>query len=701
MDSRQLLELSQRVAAAGLTSPATERLSIIVDQIQVLQDDERRGGDTAETAGRRRRLQAGLEELALASRTELPGSGAPAAYRGGALLAFRYAEERVFRKAIAEGIEECISRAVSAVGNLQGIQPPDVAVCGGAADFWLFSERPDRVSKFDTLRAFFCLGLQVQRQLTAYGAVPAFLLDWEDDATYLSSLKSRTILSGRLRSAHDALLGSQPAHILLSDDCRRSLSVVSGAVQSPLLADLVATLDSPSADLSCSVEKLPAPISSKSGIPMAAVSYSVGPEIVAGSWSAYTEYAAIQHRENRSGVRPGESFIQLLADADECMIIGISNEHLAENYLIPALAERRARGKEFWGRLVVVFPSFKSTPLYVEERAADDRVHRRASGLRTVISLLKSEDPSGRSWKVAEYEGNLPFTGTWTSGGSGNSRVSISPILPGCNVDETFAVELCPPTRAYAEAVKSFKAIDSQSADVGEWNLLGVVSGQTFLWTGIVSRSAPPAPHSVTVFEAVVLILVHGITSRGRRVYLQLRSNLNGSTGLGLYSNISGKLTIHDAYEAAAVRQPPLISPEDADALTADALQQEVLGHGQEIPADVWRKAAVREVEEELGLKVGETRLIDHGNLTLVRLERDSSLFFRLFSLELTSTTQGRRTVAEISEIRRKRPGGGMDSDFSLNDIRRLGEQRRLNALLASNLDSFVEIYKNLGISSD
>ena len=85
-------------------------------------------------------------------------------------------------------------------------------------------------------------------------------------------------------------------------------------------------------------------------------------------------------------------------------------------------------------------------------------------------------------------------------------------------------------------------------------------------------------------------------------------------------------------------------------------------------------------------------------NLTLVRPERDSSLFFRLFSLELTSTTQGQRTVAEISEIRRKRPGGGMDSDFSLNDIRRLGEQRRLNALLASNLDSFVEIYKNLEI---
>ena len=319
----------------------------------------------------------------------------PGAYRGGALLAFRYAEEFVFRKAIAEEIESAVVGAVSAVRDLQGIQLPDVALCGGAADFWLFSERPERVSKFDTLRAFFCLGLQVQHQLAAYGAVPAFLLDWEDDATYLSSLKSRTILSGRLRSAHDALLGSQPAHILLSDNCRRSLSVVSGAVQSPLLADLVATLDSPSADLSCSVEELPAPISSKTGIPMAAVSYSVGPEVVAGSSSAYTEYAAIQHRENRSGVRPGESFIQLLADADECMIIGITNEHLAENYLIPALAERRARGKKFWGRLVVVFPSFKSTPLYVEGRTADDRVHRRASGLRTVISLLKSEVPQG------------------------------------------------------------------------------------------------------------------------------------------------------------------------------------------------------------------------------------------------------------------------------------------------------------------
>ena len=75
---------------------------------------------------------------------------------------------------------------------------------------------------------------------------------------------------------------------------------------------------------------------------------------------------------------------------------------------------------------------------------------------------------------------------------------------------------------------------------MGEWNLLGVVSGGTFLWTGIVSRSAPPDPHSITVFEAVVLILVHGITSRGRRVYLQPRSNLNGSTGLGFTPTSAG-----------------------------------------------------------------------------------------------------------------------------------------------------------------
>jgi 8-oxo-dGTP pyrophosphatase MutT (NUDIX family) len=351
--------------------------------------------------------------------------------------------------------------------------------------------------------------------------------------------------------------------------------------------------------------------------------------------------------------------------------------------------------------MVVIFPSAEATSRVNEERASDDRLHRRASGLRTVISFLTSEGPSAQSWKVVEYEGNLPFVGNWMSGGSPSS-IRISPILPGCNVDESFVVELPESTMAYAEALNSFLAIEGRSIEVGEWNLLGTASDDVFKWTGIVNRSESSRESAnLSTYGAIVLILVHGVTSRGRRVYLQLRSNLNGSTALGLYSNISGKVTIKDAYDAAGLSMPPLISPGDAEALMSDVMRQNVLVHNEQIPRAVWLRAAIREVYEELGLRIDESRLVDHGHLSLVRPERDSSLFFQIFSLELTSTIQDRKPMAEIAAIRHNRTGSGMNEEFTLRDIQRLADGRRLNALMATRLDYFLDIYGSLKISDE
>jgi hypothetical protein len=696
MDTNELLKKSQQLAMEELAADHRERLRIIIDQLHLLQSDEQQAQDPAEIEERQRRLEAKLERL---SRAVRPGDGG---YREGAILAFRYAEDVVLREAIARGIEEGISRAIRATRALPEVELPELDVIGGGADLWFFSERPKGTAKADMLRAFLCLGLQIQQQLAAYGAVPAFLLDWEDDATYLVNPRGRTLLSRKLRSAQEALLGGKAGHILLSDDCRRSLSISlpGGVVQRPLRDSLASILGCSGAQLSCSVKELPALMPSKMSIPMVALTYSANNEVIAGGSLVYAEFTAIEHREDLPGRRRGELFIQRLATHDECVIIGITNEHLARQYLIPALADRSADGKGFWRRLVVIFASSEAAARLIEDRPAEDRVHRRAAGLRSVISFLRSEDPSANSWEVAEYRGDLPFVGNWLSGGSPNS-IRLSPVLPGRAVDQTFTVELPESTVAYEEAKESFIVIQNRSRKVGEWNLLGRVDGGTFRWREIVSRSASPALVNPATYEAVILVLVHGMSRRGRRVYLQLRSNLNGSTDLGLYSNISGKVTVDDVYDAAGLRPPLLISPEEADALMGDILGQEVLRPGEEIPNKVWLRAAIREVEEELGLKVGESRLKDHGHLTLVRPERDTSLFFQVFSLELTSAIQDQRTVVEINEIRQHRPAAGMDKDFTLRDIRRLAEERSLNALLAANVDHFIEIYRSLEISDE
>lgn len=704
MDTNELLEKAQQLTREELVPEHKGRLELIIDQLHVLQSDEQQPHDPIEIAVRRDSLEMRLERLSRDASSGGSGdSGKSPGYCEGAILAFRYAEDVVLREAIAGGIEEGISRAISATRALPMIHLPELEVIGGAGDLWFFSERPERTAKADVLRAFLCLGLQVQRQLAEYGAAPAFLLDWEDDATYLANPRGGTLLSTNLRFAQEALLGGQAGHILLSDDCRRSLSISKdrGVVRGPLRDSLARLLGCSDARLSYEVDRLPVLMPSKTPISMVAVTYYANDEVIAGNSSAYVEYTAIEHREKGSaGRRPGEPFIRRLAAHDECVIIGITNEHLAERYLIPALADRRTDGKEFWRRLVVIFASSEVAARLIEERPAEDRVQRRASGLRSVISFLRSEDPSAKFWEVAEYEGDLPFVGSWLSGGSPNS-IRLSPVLPGCAVDKTFTVELPESTIAYEETKGSFIVIQNRSRKAGEWNLLGRVDEGTFRWRGIVSRGASPASVNPATYEAVILVLVHGMSARGRRVYLQLRSNLNGSTDLGLYSNISGKVTVDDVYDAAGLRPPLLISPEEADALMGDILRHEVLKPREEIPHKVWLRAAIREVEEELGLKIDESRLIDHGHLTLVRPERDTSLFFQVFSLELTSAIQEGGSVVEINEIRQHRPAAGMDKDFTLCDIRRLAEKRSLNALLAANVDHFIEIYRGLEISDE
>jgi len=705
MDTNELLQKAQQLATENLTSEHEDRLELLIDQLHELQSDEQRGHDQAEMAQRRGHLEGRLERIFRDARSGGPGeSGKSPDYCQGAILAFRYAEDVVLREAIAGDIDEAISQAISATRALPVIHLPELEVTGGAADLWFFSERPEHTAKADLLRAFLCLGLQVQRQLAKYGAAPAFLLDWEDDATYLANPRGGTLLSTKLRFAQEALLGGQAGHILLSDDCRRSLSMSKdrGVVRGPLRDSLAGVLGCSDARLSYAVDALPALMPSKTPIPMVAVTYSADNEVIAGNSSAYVEFTAIEHREKGSaGRRPGEPFIQRLATHDECVIIGITNERLAERYLIPALADRRKDQKGMWRRLVVIFASSEATGrLHERSHSPQDRMRRRASGLRGVTCFLRSEDPSATCWKVAEYQDELPFVGNWLSGGSPNS-IRFSPVLPGRDVDETFMVELPESTIGYKDAMESFLAIQDRSVEVVEWNLLGRVDQSAFRWNGIISRDAPQGSFSPATYEAVVLVLVHGPTQFGPRLHLQLRSNLNGSTGLGRYSNISGMVTVPDLYDTKSLPLPPPISRTNVNALTGDILEHRILKWQEEIPDPVWLRAAIREVEEELGLKIGEERLKPHGHLTLARDRGHTWLFFKIFSLELTSEIQNGGPVAEIDEIRQYRPAAGMDKDCTLRDVQRLAEEGRLNTLLATNLYHFIDIYRDLKIPDE
>src|SRR5580704_5504068 len=119
METSELLELSRKLATAELAPEYRERLRIITDQLHVLESDERRAEDQVETTQRRHRLQTGIEQIAHAvSPGMLTDFRKAPEYRGGAILAFRFAEETVLREAIAGGLEEGIPRAIRATREL-------------------------------------------------------------------------------------------------------------------------------------------------------------------------------------------------------------------------------------------------------------------------------------------------------------------------------------------------------------------------------------------------------------------------------------------------------------------------------------------------------------------------------------------------------------------------------------------------------
>lgn len=571
---------------------------------------------------------------------------------------------------------------------------------GGAGDLWVFVTQQPRRNRRQTLSSCYLFGLLAQRELGRGGPAPAFLLDWDDDAGLLTSGQGRTVLSHHLRHAQEVLLGSKPGHILVSGGCLAALDL-RGSVAKDDVRAVFAAGESTRSQLRQEVEVLNVLTPSKSSLAAASITYSRDGETVAGCRQEYVELTAIEHRDHAPGRQRGEGFIRLLTTHNECVIIGVTNEHLAESYLLPALERRHALGKGFWNRIVVIFPAAASVARVREEnRLPEERLQQRASGLRTVISLFRAKEPTGSHWTVLEYEDNLPFVGNWMGDGPRNS-IRLAPLMPGCNVDETFVVELPQSTAAYAEAYRSFITIEQKSTPVGEWNLLGTEVAGEYHWSQIISRSETPEEVRREAFQAVVLVLVHGITSRGHKVFLQLRSHLNGSTALGLYSNISGKVTVQDAYAAAGVDPPDLVSPEDGPALMWDIQERAVLKPDQELPREVWLRAAIREVDEELGLEIDKSRLKDHGHMTLIRSGRRHSLYFRIFSLQLRTVRQGQRTIAEINQIRQNRVGSGMDRGYSLRDIIGLKQGQRLNDLLAVNLDRFLEIYQALGINDE
>jgi 8-oxo-dGTP pyrophosphatase MutT (NUDIX family) len=293
-----------------------------------------------------------------------------------------------------------------------------------------------------------------------------------------------------------------------------------------------------------------------------------------------------------------------------------------------------------------------------------------------------------------EFEGNLPFVGNWFIS-ERNASVRVAPILPGCDMKKSYYMEVFKGMEAYTQLAQAFSVICSRSSRVVEWDIYGQFKEGELQYQGIVNRQKWDELGQIGRFcFPIVLIMLHADIEGGPKSILQERTIFNASDDIDTFSNISGRVTDMDICTAKALALPPYIDYQDTDddIATTAFNDRTNMKPGDPLPPGTWEAAAIREIREELGLRVTPDRLKHHCTYHLKRANGD--LFFKIFSLKLRRTLN----VDELEIIEDSRPYVKL-SAFDLPLLRNYHENSRFNRLLQREFEKvFVSIFRELGI---
>ncbi len=415
-----------------------------------------------------------------------------------------------------------------------------------------------------------------------------------------------------------------------------------------------------------------------------------------GSLSVPYHRVAIEYRDDRKA-RPQQVFIQKLIEADDVVIIGITHEGTAR-FLREALEQRRKEGRDFWNQLQVVFPSQSVLKKIVDQHSTRVRQTKWEGGKRSVFQFLMNQGADYLNhWECLEYDGNLPFAGNRfivnKQNESAYESVRIAPILPGGDMRSTYYVELFNGMPAYDQVSRAFSLICANSSKITEWNLYGQQEEGEFHYYGIVNRRRLNTRKQFCI--PVVLVMLHADVEAGHKSILQERTPYNGSSDIGKFSNISGRVTDMDVYKALGLRPQVDFEYNHKDrrdgVATAEFKNRTNLDKSDPLPPGTWEATAVREIQEELGLEITSDRLVPHCTHYLER--QDGDLFFKIFSLELRCTPDDELQIIEDS-----RPHAKL-VPFGWNKLEQYHRDRKFNRLLQTKFAPvFVPIFRELGI---
>ena len=580
-------------------------------------------------------------------------------------------------------------------------------------DFLLFLERKPDEWREDTLIKAFGLGLQLQLKTLGHSFKVGVTLHWEDDATWRYLGDRLHLMGSALNAAQLFMSFSDGGHFFLSTEAHRDLDQQMREAERASLGALLGAISDRFGDVwpdlhliettyenyRCHCEIFTFHDRHKREHNLYNL-YAVGPhgQVCVGNESRPCYRVAVEYRDDRRA-RPDQVFIQRLVEADEVAIVGITHEGTA-TFLQEALEFRRAEGRDFWNQLQIVFPSRPVLKKLIDQRSDRDRLRNWEAGKRSVFEFLLSQNVDYLNrWECLEFDGNLPFVGNRFIRKDNevvHESVRIAPTLPGGDMKSTYYIEFFRGMPAYDQVSNAFSLICTRSTGITEWDIYGRLEGGEFHYQGIVNRRRLNRRKKFCF--PVVLIMLHADVETGHRSILQERTPYNGSSDIGTFSNISGRVTDMDVYVAKGLR--PHVDfeydYEDKRDVVATAEFNDVTGIavGDPLPPGTWEAAAIREAQEELGLEIAPDQLVPHCTYHLKR--EDRNLLFRIFSLELRRTP-----VDQLQIIEDSRPHVDLEP-FDLNRLRQYHQEGRFNRLLQNKFEEvFLPIFRELGIEEE
>ncbi|MFZ4525789.1 MAG: hypothetical protein ACOYOE_09625 [Chlorobium sp.] len=404
--------------------------------------------------------------------------------------------------------------------------------------------------------------------------------------------------------------------------------------------------------------------------------------------------------------RNQEKFINRLSEASEVTIVGISHEQTC-NIISKALAKREDK---LWDKLTIIFPSLEYVNRVCDHRDDVSRKDAYNNSKKELSTYLMGSFYNERNqWAILEYESNLPFTGTKlifeNENGNKDKQLRIAPILVGESSKNTHYIEIWEGMKAFNEVDSTFEIMRNNSRMLIEWNpYLYKNQNNDYIFRGLIPRKDFKSLHQIYV--PIVLIILYEENFGTVNLVLQKRDKFNSRSKFDKYCNISGIVIDLDIFQSLGInpssdyKSKRTILPNqsvESDLsrlfLTETGIENDISLSNLINNEQYWKTAAVRELEEELNLKV-ETNQLEPRGVGLLELPVGNPVeyyeLFKIFSIKL-----GAGGVMSKSDIEAIRPKVNLHL-FNLSKLDSEFKNGNLAPLLNSRYnDVFIRIFAN------